>query len=296
MTIFMGQGNTETVEYGAGDVGYVHQESGHYIENTGDDVYCVLIAFNSGDCQEVGLTEWLASNPIRLVGDQLRDPRGAGRALPVPGPLPSAATRRGWLKERSQTTVFVYFFAPKRIRVIRLGLLTRKHIMTEQNPSRRMSKGGSVFKGISLSKRIMLVLSLVGLLAISAVPALSDPIVIGDGDHSFVDGFTGFPNDGFFVVDPNNFDGTDGVSQEFSESRIQSGSASPSSSFSNTGDNVNACPTTQQVVNTGNVANEQGVVQYASEADDISFEGSSIIIEPSLTSDCTQTLDQATAV
>ena len=147
-------------------------------------------------------------------------------------------------------------------------------------------------------KRVMLVLSLVGLLAISAGPALSDPIFIGDGglDHSFGDGFVAFPDDGFFVSNPNDFDGTDGVGQEFSERRIESGSASPSFSFSNTGDNVNACPTTQQVVNTGNVANEQGVVQYASEADDISFEGSSIIIEPSLTSDCTQTLDQAAAV
>jgi hypothetical protein len=147
-------------------------------------------------------------------------------------------------------------------------------------------------------KRVMLVLSLVGLLAISAVPALSEPVVIGDGglDRSFGDGFAVFPADGFFISNPNDFDGTDGVSQEFSESRIQSGSASPSSSFSNTGDNVNACPTTQQVVNTGNVANEQGVVQYASEADDILFEGSSITIEPSLTSDCTQTLGQAAAV
>ncbi len=147
-------------------------------------------------------------------------------------------------------------------------------------------------------KRVMLVLSLVGLLAVSAGPALSEPIFIGDGglDHSFGDGFVVFPDDGFFVSNPNDFDGTDGVGQEFSESRIQSGSASPSFSFSNTGDNVNACPTTQQVVNTGNVANEQGVVQHASEADDISFEGSSIIIEPSLTSDCTQTLDQAAAV
>ena len=147
-------------------------------------------------------------------------------------------------------------------------------------------------------KRVMLVLSLVGLLAVSAGPALSDPIFIGDGglDHSFGDGFVAFPDDGFFVSNPNDFDGTDGVGQEFSERRIESGSASPSFSFSNTGDNVNACPTTQQVVNTGNVANEQGVVQYASEADDISFEGSSIIIEPSLTSDCTQTLDQAAAV
>jgi oxalate decarboxylase/phosphoglucose isomerase-like protein (cupin superfamily) len=35
MTIFMGQGSTETVESEAGAVGYMRQGSGHYIENTG---------------------------------------------------------------------------------------------------------------------------------------------------------------------------------------------------------------------------------------------------------------------
>ena len=85
------------------------------------------------------------------------------------------------------------------------------------------------------------------------------------------------------------------VSQEFSQRRIQSGSASPSSSFSNSGDNVNACPTTQQVVNTGNVTNQQGVSQYNTNTDDISFEGSNITITPDQTSTCTQTIDQAAA-
>ena len=85
------------------------------------------------------------------------------------------------------------------------------------------------------------------------------------------------------------------VGQGFSERRITSGKASPSFSVSNKGDNVNLCPTGQQVVNTGNVANEQGVVQYASEADDIDFTGSSITIEPSVTAECTQTIEQAAA-
>jgi hypothetical protein len=129
----------------------------------------------------------------------------------------------------------------------------------------------------------MLVLSLVGVLAISAVPALSQPVDF-------------FPDDGSFVVfDP--FDEQSApVSQEFSESRITSGAASPSVDISNSGNNVNLCAPVQQVVNTGNVANEQGVVQYHTDTDDISFEGSSITIEPSLSSDCTQSIDQATAV
>ena len=85
------------------------------------------------------------------------------------------------------------------------------------------------------------------------------------------------------------------VSQEFSERRIASGKASPSSSFSNSGDNVNACPTTQQVVNTGNVANQQGVSQYNTTTDDIDLSGSSITIDSSATATCDQTLDQAAA-
>jgi hypothetical protein len=84
-----------------------------------------------------------------------------------------------------------------------------------------------------------------------------------------------------------------GVSQEFSERRIQSGSASPSSSFSNSGDNVNACPTNQQVVNTGNVANQQGVTQYNSTDGDIDVTGSSVNITSDQTVTCDQTLNQA---
>ena len=85
------------------------------------------------------------------------------------------------------------------------------------------------------------------------------------------------------------------VAQGFSESRITSGKASPSVAISNKGDNVNMCPTVQQVAQTGNVANEQGVVQYETKTDDIDFTGSNITITPSETSECTQTIDQAAA-
>jgi hypothetical protein len=82
------------------------------------------------------------------------------------------------------------------------------------------------------------------------------------------------------------------VSQGFSEKRITSGAASPKVAISNTGNNANLCPTAQQVANTGNVANEQGVTQYNDITGDISFDGSSLTIDPSETSDCTQTISQ----
>jgi hypothetical protein len=85
------------------------------------------------------------------------------------------------------------------------------------------------------------------------------------------------------------------VAQGFSESSTKSGKASPSFSFSNKGDNVNACPTNQQLVNTGNVLNEQGVVQYQTKTDDIDFTGSTITEEGSVTATCTQTMEQAAA-
>src|SRR5918912_609329 len=85
------------------------------------------------------------------------------------------------------------------------------------------------------------------------------------------------------------------VSQEQSERRITSGKSSPSFSVSNKGNNVSLCPTGQQVGQTGQVANEQGVVQYESKADDLDFSGSSITTEPSTTGECTQTIEQSSA-
>ena len=85
------------------------------------------------------------------------------------------------------------------------------------------------------------------------------------------------------------------VAQGFSESSTKSGAATPKVEIKNSGNNVNLCPTSQQIVNTGNVLNEQGVVQYQTKTDDISFSGSEITITPSETAECTQTIEQAAA-
>jgi hypothetical protein len=90
------------------------------------------------------------------------------------------------------------------------------------------------------------------------------------------------------------------VANEFSERRIQSGPASPKVEVKNTGDNVNLCPVAQQIAQTGNVANEQGVIQYFSTADDLDFTGSSLTVgtenaPADVSATCTQTIDQAAA-
>ena len=87
----------------------------------------------------------------------------------------------------------------------------------------------------------------------------------------------------------------DGISNRESIRNVRSGSANPSINISNTGDNVNMCLGLQQVANTGNVANQQGLSQYNSDTGDVGFEGSGIDITPDLTVECNQTIVQAAA-
>ena len=85
------------------------------------------------------------------------------------------------------------------------------------------------------------------------------------------------------------------VTQEESERRITSGTATPKVEVSNKGNNVNLCTDLLQAAQTGNVANEQGAVQYKTKTDDISFSGSSVELTPAATAECTQTIEQAAA-
>ncbi len=85
------------------------------------------------------------------------------------------------------------------------------------------------------------------------------------------------------------------VSQGFSQEDVESGGVSPAVGITNSGNNVNMCPVIHQAANSGNVQNEQGVVQYEVEADDIGFGGSNITIASESAGECTQTISQAAA-
>ena len=85
------------------------------------------------------------------------------------------------------------------------------------------------------------------------------------------------------------------VSQGFSEKRDTSGTATPKVAISNTGKNANVCTALQQAAQTGQVLNEQGVVQYVSKADDLELAGSELGLTPSETAECTQQIQQAAA-
>ncbi len=85
------------------------------------------------------------------------------------------------------------------------------------------------------------------------------------------------------------------VSQGFSEEDVESGDVEPVVEIANKGNNVNLCPTIHQSANSGNVQNEQGVVQYETVVDDIEFGGSTITFETESAGECTQTIQQAAA-
>ncbi len=85
------------------------------------------------------------------------------------------------------------------------------------------------------------------------------------------------------------------VGQEFSEEDVESGGVAPVTEITNSGNNANICPTVLQNANSGNVQNEQGVVQYQVGVDDIGFGGSSITMGAESAGECTQTISQAAA-
>ncbi len=72
MGVFGSHGRARNEEFGPGDVGYVPQGYGHYIENTGTDDLEFLIVLNNGDYQSISITAWMAANPHLLLATNFR--------------------------------------------------------------------------------------------------------------------------------------------------------------------------------------------------------------------------------
>jgi oxalate decarboxylase len=82
MTVFASSGRAETVEMGPGEVGYVPQGYGHYLENIADTASKVLLVFNAGAYEDISLTGWIASNPKPLVAANLEMTESFVSSLP----------------------------------------------------------------------------------------------------------------------------------------------------------------------------------------------------------------------
>ncbi len=67
MSVFGSHGRIRTENFGAGDIGYVPQGYGHYIENTGTEDIEAVVVFNNGTYESISLSAWLAVNPPALL-------------------------------------------------------------------------------------------------------------------------------------------------------------------------------------------------------------------------------------
>lgn len=67
LTIFAAVGTARTMDFDAGDVGYIPKSMGHYIENTGTTNLRFLETFKSNYYASISLSSWMALTPPELV-------------------------------------------------------------------------------------------------------------------------------------------------------------------------------------------------------------------------------------
>jgi len=82
MTVFATGGRARTMNFQAGDVGYIEKTLPHYIENTGDTDLKFLEMFKAGDYQDLSLSEWLTHTPPELVMAHMNIDRATLDAIP----------------------------------------------------------------------------------------------------------------------------------------------------------------------------------------------------------------------
>jgi oxalate decarboxylase len=82
MTVVSTGNRARTMDFQAGDVGYVEKTLLHYIENTGDTDLIFLEMFKSSFYQDLSLSEWLAHTPPELVMAHLNIDRATLDAIP----------------------------------------------------------------------------------------------------------------------------------------------------------------------------------------------------------------------
>jgi oxalate decarboxylase len=82
MTVFATGGRARTMDFQAGDVGYIQKTLPHYVQNTGDTDLKFLEMFKSSVYQDLALSEWLTHTPPELVMAHLGIDRSTLEAIP----------------------------------------------------------------------------------------------------------------------------------------------------------------------------------------------------------------------
>jgi oxalate decarboxylase len=82
MTVFNTGPAAMTVDFRAGDIGYVQKSLGHYVQNTGNTDLVFLELFKSDHYAEVSLSDWLTHTPPKLVMEHLNISRETWSRFP----------------------------------------------------------------------------------------------------------------------------------------------------------------------------------------------------------------------
>ena len=93
MTVFNTGPNALTMDFAAGDIGYVQRNYGHYVENVGDTDLQFIGVFRAPRYEEVSLSNWLTHTPPKLVAQHLNIDEATIAKWPAnaPGLMPKLA-------------------------------------------------------------------------------------------------------------------------------------------------------------------------------------------------------------
>jgi oxalate decarboxylase len=72
VTIFGAHGRVATEEFKPGQVAFIQQGFGHFVEQVGDETTRILIVFNSPVYEEISISGWLAANPPSMLADNFK--------------------------------------------------------------------------------------------------------------------------------------------------------------------------------------------------------------------------------
>jgi oxalate decarboxylase len=81
--VFGSHGRVRIEDMSAGDVGYVPQGYGHYIENAGTEDLELLIVLNNGEYESISLSGWVAANPHLLLSTNFKVPVSTFASFPT---------------------------------------------------------------------------------------------------------------------------------------------------------------------------------------------------------------------
>jgi oxalate decarboxylase len=69
VTVFGAHGRARTEEFGPGQICFIQQGFGHYVEQVGSEPTNFFALFNSAVFEDISISKWLAGNPASLIAD-----------------------------------------------------------------------------------------------------------------------------------------------------------------------------------------------------------------------------------